>query len=202
MARIRTVKPEYWEDELLGTVSRDARLLYVATWNFADDAGRLRWSTEYVKAQVFPYDADMSQKRVRGLMDELEAIGRAKAYTVGAQQLAWLPFFRKHQKINRPQPPKFEPHPDDVNGSLPDSVNGSLNGAVNDTVNESRNGSLTHSPPEGKGRDNKTPPTPPLNSTRANGQTGGQAPRTPQKALRPGAPSMTAEERRAILGGD
>ncbi len=35
MPRIRTVKPEFWEDELLGVMPRDARLLFIATFNMA-----------------------------------------------------------------------------------------------------------------------------------------------------------------------
>ncbi len=60
MARIRTIKPEFWEDEGVAALSRDARLLWIATWNCADDEGILRWTPDYIKAQVFPYDADVT----------------------------------------------------------------------------------------------------------------------------------------------
>ena len=39
MARIRTIKPQFWDDLKIGRLSRDARLLYIGLWNFADDLG-------------------------------------------------------------------------------------------------------------------------------------------------------------------
>jgi hypothetical protein len=53
MARIRTIKPEFWEDDVIGSLSRDARLLFIATLNLADDEGLLRWSAAYLKASAF-----------------------------------------------------------------------------------------------------------------------------------------------------
>ena len=32
MPRIRTIKPEFWEDDVIGRLSRDDRLLFIATW--------------------------------------------------------------------------------------------------------------------------------------------------------------------------
>ena len=38
MARIRSIKPEFWDDRKLAKrASRDARLLYIALWNLADE---------------------------------------------------------------------------------------------------------------------------------------------------------------------
>lgn len=39
MARIRTIKPEFWTAEQVMELSRDARLLFIGMWNFCDDAG-------------------------------------------------------------------------------------------------------------------------------------------------------------------
>jgi len=33
------IKTEFWDDEKLATISRDARLTYIALWNFSDDYG-------------------------------------------------------------------------------------------------------------------------------------------------------------------
>ena len=41
MARIRTIKLEFWEDEKLAKLPVHARLLFIGTWNFADDNGAL-----------------------------------------------------------------------------------------------------------------------------------------------------------------
>jgi len=121
MARIRTVKPEFWDDELMGSLSRDARLLFIGTWNFADDEARLRWSAAYLKSKVFPYDEDLGTNEVSGLMTELEKSGRVYVYTVTGESItqtfAVITHFTRHQRINRaqdsslPPPPPFTPPP-------------------------------------------------------------------------------------------
>lgn len=111
MPRIRTVKPEFWEDELLGVMPRDARLLFIATFNMADDEGILRWTPAYIKAQAFMYDDDLTIKDVDQLMRCLTDTGLVFPYIGGAarQQMAVVVNFRKHQRINRPQKGKLPP---------------------------------------------------------------------------------------------
>ena len=56
MARIRTIKPEFWTDEKIVELSAFARLLFIGLWNFADDAGRMEFSAKRLKMQIFPAD--------------------------------------------------------------------------------------------------------------------------------------------------
>lgn len=111
MPRIRTVKPEFWEDELLGVMPRDARLLFIATFNMADDEGILRWTPAYIKAQAFMYDDDLNIGDVGKLMQCLSDTGIVFPYIGGVarQQMAVIVNFRKHQRINRPQKSKLVP---------------------------------------------------------------------------------------------
>lgn len=111
MPRIRTVKPEFWEDELLGVMPRDARLLFIATFNMADDEGILRWTPSYIKAQAFMYDDDLTPGDVGKLMQCLADTGLIFPFIGGVarQQMALVVNFRKHQRINRPQKSKLPP---------------------------------------------------------------------------------------------
>jgi len=111
MARMRTVKPEFWEDEVIGSLSRDARLLFVATWNLADDEGLLRWAPEYLKANAFMYDDDVSIEDVDAMMGCIVAAGLVFAYRGGKtqQHLGYIVQFHRHQRVNRPQPSKLPP---------------------------------------------------------------------------------------------
>lgn len=111
MARIRTIKPDFWDDEKVGQLPRDARLLFVATWNVADDEGLLRWTPEYLKSVAFIYDDDISVTDTAELMRQLSDAGFVLPYTAGPtkQRLAYIINFRKHQKVNRPQPSKLTP---------------------------------------------------------------------------------------------
>lgn len=111
MPRIRTIKPEFWEDEDVGTMTHGARLLFVASWNLADDEGLLRWTPEYLKSSVFMYDEHVTTAVVRAFMDEIEECMLVVPYSGGKsnQKLGWILRFHEHQRINRPSPPKLPP---------------------------------------------------------------------------------------------
>lgn len=113
MARIRTVKPEFWDDETVGALTRDARLLFIATWTFADDEGLLRWSPSYLKASALMYDDAIYALDVQRWMDELEHHGFVFSYGAGrgGQRIGYIVNFRKHQRIDKPQAGKLPPPP-------------------------------------------------------------------------------------------
>lgn len=111
MARIRSIKPEFWEDETVAVLGRDARLLFIACWNLADDEGLLRWTPEFLKANAFMYDDDIDAGAVEKLMLELVEHSLVMPYRGGKvqQRLGWVVNFHKHQRINRPTPSKLPP---------------------------------------------------------------------------------------------
>jgi hypothetical protein len=91
VARIRTVKPEFWSDEKLAECSRDARLLFIGTWNFADDEGRMEYSPKRLKMQIFPGDTI----DVAPLVTELAHAGLVILYRVAERDYLQIPHFRK-----------------------------------------------------------------------------------------------------------
>ncbi len=119
MSRIRTIKPEFWEDEKLAKVSRDARLLFVATWNHADDYGVFRASPAYLKARVFPYD-DLTHTDLARLLEELSRGGFVRVFRTGDEQWGHIRHWDKHQRVD---------HPSKIRNPLPplDDAVGSLN---------------------------------------------------------------------------
>ena len=50
MARIRTIKPEFWQDEDLATLSEPALILAAGLLNHADDEGYFRAHPGLIKA--------------------------------------------------------------------------------------------------------------------------------------------------------
>lgn len=110
MARIRSIKPEFWESESVGRLTMGSRLLFIACLNFADDEGLLRWNEAYLQSQAFAYD-ELAPNQLTEWMQELvrERIVLPYKSGVGAQRLGWIINFRKHQVINRPQPSKLPP---------------------------------------------------------------------------------------------
>jgi hypothetical protein len=126
VARIRSVKPEFWTDRKLARLSRDARLLYVALWNQSDEHGRLHGDARYVKGHCLPYDDDLTLAGIDRLIDELAAAGHVVRYEVEGDPYLYLPKLAKHQRLDArvdsrlPDPPSG-PREADAGSSEPDA---------------------------------------------------------------------------------
>lgn len=111
MARIRSLRPEVWDDEAVGSVCRDARLLFVGLITQADDEGRFRARSALLRARVFPYD-DLSAHEVDAWLEALHAAQLIVLYEVAGERYGYLPGWRSNQKIDRasasrlPAPPE------------------------------------------------------------------------------------------------
>ncbi|MBL4837387.1 MAG: hypothetical protein JKY34_07395 [Kordiimonadaceae bacterium] len=130
MARIRTIKPEFWTDEKVVECSVMARLLFVGLWNFSDDAGRMTYSPKSIKMKIFPGD-DISGEGVHALITELSLNDLVFLYTVDNKDFLQVKGWH-HQKINRPNESKIPLNPESNHGAFSDQA-----------------------PPEGKGREGK-----------------------------------------------
>lgn len=124
MARIRSIKPEFWTSEQVMECSPIARLLFVGMWNFADDKGRLPCAPKTLKAQIFPAD-DIDSANVLRLIDELSANGLVQRYTVDDKEYLQVTGWH-HQKIDKPQKPKH-PEPPEHSPNVPRKVSTDLN---------------------------------------------------------------------------
>ena len=103
MARLRTIKPEFWTDERVGECSPMARLVFIASWNFSDDHGGLDRSAKQLKAQAFPYD-DIDTEP---LIQELIGAGLFVEYVVAGRMYLHINGFQKHQKIEKRSLPRI-----------------------------------------------------------------------------------------------
>jgi len=113
--RIRSVKPEWLEDERLGLASSDARVLSIALMLMADDEGRGRASPVMLGGQVFPGLANPREVSAKAL-EELRAICFVDLFEVDGQHYFEIRNWEKHQKIDHPTPSKLpkNPHTSDV----------------------------------------------------------------------------------------
>ena len=111
MARIRSIKPEFWADFPIARLSRDARLLYIALWNFADEHGRLAGDPRLVKGQAFPYDDDLSADAIDVLLDELADAGKVLRYIDAGAPYLHLARLDKHQRLEPGKVPSRFPEP-------------------------------------------------------------------------------------------
>ncbi len=96
MARIRTIKPEFFTSEDIVSMSPLARLFYVSLWCEADREGRFEWKPKTFKLRYLPGDiCDMDT-----LSSELIDAGLIVLYQVEGKTFAEIPTFTKHQVIN------------------------------------------------------------------------------------------------------
>jgi len=174
MARIRTIKPDFWTDEKIVELLFEARLFFIGTWNFADDNGNLQRSARKLKMQIFPADSVDCEPIIQRLL----ALGLLTEYSVNDDSYLHIVGFERHQVINRksksaiPLPPVLtESKPSEASNSLNEAgeiQSGSVNGAGqegHDSVTThgvltedslSHHGAITEgSLTEGKGRERK-----------------------------------------------
>jgi hypothetical protein len=121
MPRIRSIKPETWSDQKLARLSRDARLLYVALWNFADEQARMVGDPRQVKGMCLSMDDDLTPVEVDLLLDDLAKAGRVVRYIVDDEHFLFLPHLPKHQRLDTAQESRFPAPPD--NDSAPPPQN-------------------------------------------------------------------------------
>lgn len=106
MARIRTIKPEFWTDEAVMDLPLGARLLFIGMWNFADDEGRLPLKPRTIKAQVLPGDDDVTPETVRYWLSLIAHGGLIELYVNSGREYVSVHGWH-HQRINRPTPSKY-----------------------------------------------------------------------------------------------
>jgi hypothetical protein len=114
------IKPSFWEDEKLAIVSRDARLTYIAMWNFSDDYGVIKGHYNWLKNTIYPYECEITIELFSTWMKELEELKRIVPFKVSGERYYFMPKFIEHQVINRPSNQRNAIPPFEISG---DSLN-------------------------------------------------------------------------------
>ena len=100
MARIRTIKPEFWRDESLASVSSEACLLAIGLLNHCDDEGFFNANPKLVESDIFPLRELSNTTTV--LIQELCSIGYITLYQgTDNKTYGHIVNFEKHQVINK-----------------------------------------------------------------------------------------------------
>lgn len=101
MPRNRIIKADFWADEKIGKLSLLTRLLFIGTWNFADDSGVCRANEIYLRNNIFPYD-DLTLPQVKEAVKELCSSGVVVLLESSGERYLRIMNFQKHQTINKP----------------------------------------------------------------------------------------------------
>ena len=172
MARIRSVKPEFWTDSKTGPLSEFAKCLFIGLLNHADDFGVLEFEPVEWIVKIFPYHPGrtlteysrsthgvLMQSLVheilpRGLVSFFSLTGEDEKETI----FCFIRNFIKHQVINRPSKPLLDGWKKSDNPkTYADRQNFHFENIGTETLTEysrSTHGVLMeYSLPEGKGRE-------------------------------------------------
>jgi len=115
MARIRTIKPEFWTHEDLSALPEATHMLAAALLNHADDEGYFNANPGLVKAACSPLREPSVS--IQDSLKSLCEIGFITALTSpDGKRFGLVNNFDLHQRVNRPTPSKIK-----ALGVIPDS---------------------------------------------------------------------------------
>ena len=107
MARIRTVKPEFWKNEDLSELPEATHLLAAGLLNYADDEGYLNANPRLIEAECSPLREPSVS--IQDSLIQLQGIGFLElGRTADGKSYGRIVKFLLHQRINRPTPSKIK----------------------------------------------------------------------------------------------
>lgn len=135
MARIRTIKPEFWKHEDLSALPEPTHMLAAALLNHADDEGYFNANPGLVRAECCPLREPSVS--VQDSLNSLVKVGYLELFNGSdGKRYGRIVTFDDHQRVNRPTPSKIK-----LLRTITDS-SVSAHGAITDS-----------SPPERKGKE-------------------------------------------------
>lgn len=131
--RIRSVKPELFQDEELWDLAQSSGLpvlqAFAGIWCFSDREGRFEWRPRALGSLILPYWVG----EFSAVMTALEREGFIVRYVVDGRTYGYVRNFHKHQAPNHREPPSELPAPteDDTTRAHPGTPGWSGNGNGN-----------------------------------------------------------------------
>lgn len=113
MARIRTIKPEFWKSEEIAQLPHRTRLTFIALWSYVDDNGVGRDVPQLIAGELFALEPDPREAlaNVRGDLARLSEHDRITRYTVDSRPFLYVNNWDRHQRIDKPNKDRY-PRPD------------------------------------------------------------------------------------------
>ena len=104
MPRIRSIKPEFWQDSRMANQPALVRTTFLCLWSMADDEGRLEGDAIAVwRFGSFREDS----REVAKALGTLASIGRILIYEVEGNPYMQVVHFNRHQRIDHPTKSKY-----------------------------------------------------------------------------------------------
>ena len=119
MARIRSVKPDFFRHEVLQDLEianpgSYPMMVFAGLWGHCDSKGRFEWRPRQLKLDILPFlPFDMA-----GTLEILERAGMVKRYSVDGKEYGEVPTFEKHQRLSGKEATEGEKHPDPIREAM------------------------------------------------------------------------------------
>src|SRR5690606_21460837 len=92
---------EFWSSPGVAGLDLDARLLFIALWNWADDCGRGTANPRELAGFAFPHDEHITSADIRRMLGGIRRAFGVKFYKVGGRPYFEIPSWDRHQKIDK-----------------------------------------------------------------------------------------------------
>jgi hypothetical protein len=120
MPRIRSIKPEFFRSKKLAACSPRARLTFIGLWTLADDEGRYEYEPELLKADLWPWEPEVTAKEADACILELESRGRVCLYQHDGKTYLHVVTWSEHQKISHKSESRLPACHREVHGGPPE----------------------------------------------------------------------------------
>jgi hypothetical protein len=121
VARIRTIKPEFFTSLAIADLTPERRLSFIGLWTHVDDEGRCVDDARLIKAAIWPLD-DRTAEDVESDLRALSESSLITRYTFNRKRYLAVTNWHEHQRISRPTESKL-PAPEDGEPTPPTSGN-------------------------------------------------------------------------------
>lgn len=150
MARIRSIKPDFFTSETIAALPLSARLTFIGLWGYVDDNGVGLDNEMLINAAIWPLEEDPLETlaRTREDLATLSRMGLVTRYRDSRKGYLFVSSWDEHQKVDHPRKPRF-PRPEDP-GCEPASAC-EYDDSPEDLANDSRDSREDLAPEQGAG---------------------------------------------------
>lgn len=117
MARIRSIKPDFFTSETIARLPVSARLTFIGLWTHVDDNGVCRANELLIAAALYPLDGMDGIQRTREDLRSLSREALVTLYEHETKRYLWVTSWDEHQKVSHPGKARY-PRPDHTDCKL------------------------------------------------------------------------------------
>ncbi|GAA2803450.1 hypothetical protein [Streptomyces showdoensis] len=119
MARIRSIKPEFFTSLTIADLKLSTRLTFIGLWTYVDDNGVGLADPRLIRAAIWPLEeAPDILQRTREDLQSLHTARLVTLYEASGKALIAVSNWSEHQKVSHPRKPRF-PRPEQVQNDDP-----------------------------------------------------------------------------------